>query len=167
MKCKPNKPSATTQALWIASMMAITAGIVAFAVRNGFIENHSITRFVGIAFGFILVVTANFFPKQLFPHNTAKAHRRISWLFAIAGLLYVVVWITGVTQSTEPIFALMFAPACMLSMLLYRYANPRPSSEPSAQPTSGPSCDETSDTGSLDPHHRRACCADSTSPDSR
>lgn len=114
--------------------MLIIIAIISLAQSMGFIENHFIIKIIGIAFGLILIVSANYFPKQLFPNPASKVHRPIAWLFVIAGLLYIVVWITGDTQRTQPLFSLMFAPACILTMLLYRNAKPCPApSKPQSQ----------------------------------
>ncbi len=124
------------RAIWIAAAMIIVSGSIALAKSIGLIEGQLIFRIIGVAFGLILMVTANFFPKQLFPSTAAKAQRRIAWLFVIAGLLYIIVWITGDTQRTQPMFAMMFAPACILSMLLYRYAKPHTHHQSSPETTS-------------------------------
>ena len=126
----PNK--SLIRAIFIAAAMLITTGMITLAQSMGYINNHLIIKAIGITFGLILVITANYFPKQIFPHPASKAQRKIAWLFAIAGLLYIIVWLTGDTQRTQPIFALMFAPACILSMLMYRYA--KPNTTPSASP---------------------------------
>lgn len=114
--------------------MFIVTGIITLAHNMGIIENHIFIKATGITFGLILIVTSNYFPKQLFPHPASRSQRKMAWLFVIAGLLYIIVWITGDTQNTQPIFSLMFAPACILSMLMYRYAKSNPtSSSPETQ----------------------------------
>ncbi|MBL4594320.1 MAG: hypothetical protein JKX68_10975 [Flavobacteriales bacterium] len=133
MNNTPCPKSSLIRAILIAAAMLITSGMVTLAQSMGFIENHLIIKVIGITFGLILIVTANYFPKQLFPHSASNAQRKIAWLFAIAGLLYITVWITGDTQRTRPIFSLMFAPACILSMLMYRYANPNLTPSPSPE----------------------------------
>ena len=135
MNSQPCPNTSLMKAIWIASSMLIMTGLITLAYSMGLIENHSIIRVIGVAFGLILIITANYFPKQLFPHPTAKAQRRIAWLFVIAGLLYIIVWLTGDTERTQPMFSLMFAPACILSMLMYRYAKPNttPTSSPETQ----------------------------------
>lgn len=133
MKNNPCPKGSLIRAIWIATTMLITTGIITLAQSIGVIENHLIIKTIGITFGLILVVTANYFPKQLFPHPASKSHRPIAWLFVIAGLLYIIVWITGDTQHTQPVFSLMFAPACILSMLMYRYAKPTTNLSPSPE----------------------------------
>lgn len=135
MNSKPCPSASLMRAIWIATTILIITGIITLAQSIGLIENQTTIRIIGITFGLILVVTANYFPKQLFPHPSTKAQRRIAWLFVIAGLLYIIVWITGSTQRTQPMIALMFAPACILSMLLYRFAKQSnaPASSPETQ----------------------------------
>lgn len=87
-------------------------------------ENQLIFRIIGVSLGIVLIATANYFPKRIYPACSPNFTRRIAWLFVIAGLLYILVWITGDTQRTALLPALMFAPACIISMLLYRYAHP-------------------------------------------
>lgn len=110
------------KAIWLASFMLIMTVIIALAQSIGLIQSHSTIRVIGVMYGLILISTANYFPKQLCHHSTARAKRWIAWLFVIAGLLYIIVWLTGDTQRTKPLFSLMFAPACILSMLMYRYS---------------------------------------------
>ena len=122
MNTKPCPNILLIRAIWVAAAMMIVAGSLTLAQSIGLLESQLFFRIIGVAFGLILMITANYFPKQLFPYSAPKTQRRIAWLFVIAGLLYNIVWITGDTQRTQPMFALLFAPACILSMLLYRYA---------------------------------------------
>ncbi len=112
------------RAIFIMSTMLITTLAITLIQSMGYIENHLIIEAFGILFGLILVITANSFPKQIFPNPKSNRQRMVAWLFVVTGVLYIIVWITGNTKTTPPVFSLMFAPACFLSMLLYRYANP-------------------------------------------
>jgi len=133
MNSKPCPNISLMRAIWIAASLLIMTVIVSLVVSMGLIENQLIIRIIGVAFGFILIVTANYFPKQIFPYPAAKAAHRIAWLFVIAGLFYIIVWMTGDTQRTQPMFSLIFAPACILSMLMYRYAKPNPTQASSTE----------------------------------
>ncbi|MGJ8636627.1 MAG: hypothetical protein ACSHX5_07260 [Phycisphaerales bacterium] len=109
--------------LIIAIALLIVSGATALASRMEIIENQAFPRMIGISFGIILISIANYFPKRVYTTCSPSAVRRIAWLFVIAGLLYIGVWITGDTSRTELLAALVFAPACLVSMVMYQYAH--------------------------------------------
>ncbi len=116
-------PSSLYRPLMIACSMCIIAGAAALGSWMEIIDSPIIPKFIGVSFGVVLIVTANYFPKRIYPACSPQVKRRIAWLFAISGLLYIIVWITGDSQRTGLLPALMFAPACIISMLIYRYTH--------------------------------------------
>lgn len=82
---------------------ATLASTAAFAVLrlNGVISGETADRAVGVVIGLMVVVYANFVPKQISNGNPA-IQRFIGWTFVIAYLAYAAIWAFAPMSYTAP-----------------------------------------------------------------
>jgi len=89
-------------ALVVAGLILALAFAVSQADDRGFIEPSTGERTMGVAIGLVLVVFANFMPKNLGPLSEARCasakgqnlRRFAAWTFVLAGLGHAIIWLT-------------------------------------------------------------------------
>ncbi len=89
-------------ALIMAGLILALAFSVNLAEDSGFIEPDTGERTMGVAIGLVLVVFANFMPKNLGPLSESRCatdkgqnmRRFAAWTFVLAGLGHALIWLT-------------------------------------------------------------------------
>jgi len=89
-------------ALIMAGLILALAVAVNLADDRGFIEASTAERAMGVATGLVLVVFANFMPKNLGPLSESRCgpgkgqnlRRFAAWTFVLAGLGHSLIWLT-------------------------------------------------------------------------
>jgi len=65
--------------------------IVVVLKKNGVIDGDIAERALGVIIGLILVIYANFIPKQI-SRNHPQGRRFVGWTFTLAYLAYAAIW---------------------------------------------------------------------------
>lgn len=89
-------------ALIMAGLILALAFALNLAADGGFIEPSTTDRSMGVVTGLVLVVFANFMPKNLGPLSESRCgpgrgqnlRRFAGWTLVLAGLGYSVIWLT-------------------------------------------------------------------------
>ena len=89
-------------ALIMAGLILALAFGLKLAANNGFIEASTTERAMGVVTGLVLVVFANFMPKNFGPLSESRCgpgmgqnlRRFAGWTLVLAGLGYAIIWLT-------------------------------------------------------------------------
>ncbi len=92
----------TKGALITAGLLLALAFAANYAEGTGFFEPDTSDRVMGVATGLVLVVFANFMPKNLGPLSESRCatskgqnmRRFAAWTFVLAGIAHSLVWLT-------------------------------------------------------------------------
>ena len=90
------------RALIVAGLILALAVAVSMASNSGFIDPDTGERVMGAANGLVLVLFANFMPKNLGPLSESRCapgkgqnmRRFAAWTFVMAGLGHSIIWLT-------------------------------------------------------------------------
>lgn len=85
------KPNSLAFSLALAGGTLAASAAVVVLKQNGIIDGDMAQRALGVVLGLMLVVYANFIPKQIARGN-ARAKRLIGWTFVLAYLAYAAIW---------------------------------------------------------------------------
>jgi uncharacterized membrane protein len=91
------------RALWTAGALIGVALLLKWMSNTGAINGDVSERLIQVAIGVVLVVTANFVPKQLSkisedgcePSRRQSLQRFTGWAFVLAGIAYAIIWIAA------------------------------------------------------------------------
>lgn len=93
------KPTSLAFNLALAGATLVGSAAVVVLKKNGVIDGDMAERALGVILGVILVVYANFIPKQV-SRSAPRAKRVIGWTFVLAYLSYAAIWAFAPMQYT-------------------------------------------------------------------
>lgn len=124
--------------LFGASLVIAGALLISLGGQTGWLGDVAGDRLFGVMLGLVLVVTGNFLPKTVRPITQrhcgsvrlARFERRAGWIFVLAGLVHIAIWIFAPADSANPAAMMIVAAAlCLIAALwlLTKGGGPAPS----------------------------------------